>query len=330
MGGDRREPEVARSFIIGVCIAVMAADLGCTEPAAPPPAPAPAVAVARPTPSPPAAPAQKRTRASVDERAATLFRTAGAHGTLLMLDVDSGAVIASVGVGRDVAAPLLPLSVMKLYLAALWWEHGMGDGHFPLPSAGPATVDDMLVRGDDLPGKQMAAQLRRAVGAAALIAELRHLGLGAPPGQLELPVDGTDDDLDASWGETLSIGEKRVTVTSGQISSLLRAIGAGGGDLVQPDTARRLQRAMLGAVVRGTARAAAPRMAGTGWQLGGKTGTGPDRVSPTSDGWFAGLVFEGGRARYTVAVFVEGHGRGGGVAASMAADVARFVAGFDG
>jgi cell division protein FtsI/penicillin-binding protein 2 len=117
-------------------------------------------------------------------------------------------------------------------------------------------------------------------------------------------------------------------VTVGQISSFLRAIGSG-ARTIEPDTARRLQRAMRDAVDRGTAKSAAPILAGTGWHLGGKTGTGPDaegRVGPTSDGWFAGFVFEGERPRYTVAVFVEKRGPGGGVAASIAARLARWLA----
>ena len=64
------------------------------------------------------------------------------------------------------------------------------------------------------------------------------------------------------------------------------------------------------------------RLAGTGWSLGGKTGTGPDVVGPTSNGWFAGVLFRGDEPRYTFAVFVERRGPGGGVAASIAADLA--------
>lgn len=127
----------------------------------------------------------------------------------------------------------------------------------------------------------------------------------------------------------MSIGEKRITVTSGQVSSFLRAIGAGRSGLIEPDTARPLQRAMLVAVERGTAKSAGPLLADTRWQIGGKTGAGPHVVGPTSDGWFAGLAFEDRRPRVTFAVLVEWRGAGGSVAASFAAEMARAAADID-
>jgi cell division protein FtsI/penicillin-binding protein 2 len=90
--------------------------------------------------------------------------------------------------------------------------------------------------------------------------------------------------------------------------------------------ARTLDADLRAAVERGTAASVATRLEGTGWRLGGKTGTGPNVVGPTSDGWFAGAVFEGDVPRYTFAVFVEHHGPGGGVAASIAADLATSLA----
>ncbi|HWM89013.1 MAG TPA: penicillin-binding transpeptidase domain-containing protein [Kofleriaceae bacterium] len=297
---------------LGWLLAVAAA--GCREP------PAPTVAA-----QPADAGAGRQAQASgAQERAARLFHEAGARGALVMLDVADGAAVASIGVGRDVDAPVTPLSVIKIYLAALWWDQGLGDGRLAHPRAGPVTVHDMLVAGYDRPGFDMAAALRRSLGDEAMRAALARYGLGAAPGHLSLTASD-----DPAWGDTLSIGEKRVTVTLGQVSSFLRAIGAGGAGLVGPDTARRLQSAMLDAVDRGTAKSAAPRLAGTGWQLGGKTGTGPDVVGPTSDGWFAGLVFEDRRPRYTIAVFVEDRGPGGGVAASFAAEMAVVAAGLE-
>jgi cell division protein FtsI/penicillin-binding protein 2 len=160
----------------------------------------------------------------------------------------------------------------------------------------------------------MAVALRRRIGSERACAELRRYGLGEPPGTLAL--DGVDD---ASWGETLSIGERRVRVTLLQVSRFLRAIGRGGGGLMKTDTAARLQAAMKDTVARGTARGGAAALDGPRWQLGGKTGTGPAEAAPHYDGWFAGLIFDRGRARYTVAVYIDGRGVGGGVAASLAA-----------
>src|SRR5262249_11120254 len=142
---------------------------------------------------------------------------AEAKGAALALDVRTGEVVASVGVGRDVGQPVLPLSVIKLYLAAVWWDRGL-DG----------SLDDMLVEGRDQPGKDRAVALRRKLGAAAVLADLRRYGLDS----LTLAPDSDDD----TWGSTLSIGERHVTVTLGEVSRFLRRIGGG-----RSETARRLQ-----------------------------------------------------------------------------------------
>jgi hypothetical protein len=47
--------------------------------------------------------------------------------------------------GREIAAPVLPLSVIKLYVAALWWEHELGDGDFVAYSRRVA-IDHVIVR----------------------------------------------------------------------------------------------------------------------------------------------------------------------------------------
>ncbi|HEX7294763.1 MAG TPA: hypothetical protein VF251_03350, partial [Pyrinomonadaceae bacterium] len=62
------------------------------------------------------------------------------------------------------------------------------------------------------------------------------------------------------------------------------------------------------------------------WQIGGKTGSGPLTVGPQSDGWFAGLIFDPkGNARFTVATFVRHGGPGGGNAAKLSVELARFI-----
>ena len=180
---------------------------------------------------------------------------------------------------------------------------------------------DVIALGYDRPGEEMAVILRRRIGAEAMLAELRRYGLGTRPASLTLAADAGD----AAWGDSLSIGEKNMTVTLDQVSRFLRAIGLGGQGLLKPDTARRLQNAMKDTVVRGSARGVAPKLAGTRWQLGGKTGTGPSTARPSYDGWFAGLIFESGKPRYTVAVYMDGSGPGGGVAAWIAADLTRIL-----
>jgi len=208
----------------------------------------------------------------------------------LITDVRSGAVIRSIDAGRRV----LPLSVIKLYVAAVYWDHGLG-----------GSLDDMLVSGLDQPGKDRALELRKNLGGAKALEELKRYGLES----LTLPAEASDSD----WAETLSLGEQDVTVTLPQLSAFLRTIASS-----QSASARRLRAAMLACVERGTARAVAARQ--NGFRLGGKTGTGPATATP-HDGIFAGLVFVDGQPRYTVVVYLDGQGPGGGAAASMAADL---------
>ncbi len=86
--------------------------------------------------------------------------------------------------------------------------------------------------------------------------------------------------------------------------------------------------AMVDTVQRGTATRIASTLSGTGWAIGGKTGTGGRAGGPLNqqDGWFAGLIFDNqGKARYTVATFVRRGGLGGGNAAEISAQLARFL-----
>jgi cell division protein FtsI/penicillin-binding protein 2 len=97
---------------------------------------------------------------------------------------------------------------------------------------------------------------------------------------------------------------------------------------MEESTALRLQAAMLEVVQHGSATTIAHSLQGTGWQIGGKTGTGPGTVGPEADGWFAGLIFDPqGKARFTVATFVRHGGPGRGNAANISAELARYIIG---
>jgi hypothetical protein len=229
---------------------------------------------------------------SFAERVATRAEPAA---SALVVDVASGATLASAG---DVDKVVLPLSLVKLYVAALWWQHGFGDD---------ASVENILVHSDDRAGMLLAAELRRRVGEPTVVAELSALGLRIALRQ------GVDD---VRWGETLSIGEHDVTVTLPAVAQFLR-------DLTRRHDPR-LFAAMRACVERGTARGSAARLDGTRWHLGGKTGTGPAERTP-HDGWFAGIAFEGDLPRYVIAVYEPGRGLGGGVAARLAADLVWFL-----
>jgi cell division protein FtsI/penicillin-binding protein 2 len=155
---------------------------------------------------------------------------------------------------------------------------------------------------------------------------------------------------DSEWADTFSLGEKNFVVTILHISRFLQAVGNKGRvlalvarkerdypvakptaisrRLMQEKTALRLQSVMREVVQRGSAQAIAHTLDGTGWQIGGKTGTGPGLGSkgPPYDGWFAGLVFDPqGRARFTVATYVRHGGLGGENAAMICAQLARYL-----
>ncbi len=169
----------------------------------------------------------------------------------------------------------------------------------------------------------------------------------------------SDEMKDAEWAETLSIGEINTKVTALHISRFLQAVGNDGVMLapvareeqsalsvtksfasrrqpqksiriLQESTALRLQSAMRDTVQRGTAKSIAQALEDTGWQIGGKTGSGTALLPKGSqiDGWFAGLIFDSqGKARFTVATFVRSGGYGGMNAAEISAELARYIIG---
>ena len=169
----------------------------------------------------------------------------------------------------------------------------------------------------------------------------------------------SEDTRDEEWAETLSLGEINMNVTALHISRFLQAVGNNGvmstpvareeqptpsatkpavsrrelnnsTRFMQKSTALRLQSAMLDTVQRGTARSIAKTLEDTGWQIGGKTGSGPALLPKGDlvDGWFAGLIFDPqGEARFTVATFVRSGGYGGENAAKISAALAGYIIG---
>jgi cell division protein FtsI/penicillin-binding protein 2 len=169
----------------------------------------------------------------------------------------------------------------------------------------------------------------------------------------------TEETKDAEWAETLSIGETNIRITALHISRFLQAVGNNGVMLkplareeqfmpsvtksfvsgrqlknpiriMQESTALRLQSAMRDTVHRGTAKSIAQVLENTGWQIGGKTGSGTALLPEGAqlDGWFAGLIFDSqGKARFTVATFVRRGGYGGENAAKISAELARYIIG---
>lgn len=327
---------------------------------------------------------------AANQRALEIMNAGQFEAFTVMQDVGTGSLIAfaaSQPEKLDVTTPDLPLSVIKLLLAASWWDNGQRDAGFDSyrgptdtrkPSERLVSIHEMLVNGSDNAGRQMAVRLRRVMGTEKILDDFKRYGFVSATGLPEKdsfwaelapafsarlsPVRSSvslnEKMKDAEWADTLSIGEKNLLVTGLHISRFLQAIG-NDGNLLPPVarelesnrhaaevapvshesksshvmtsyTVRRLQAGMREAVQRGTAKSIATSLADTGWAIGGKTGTGPGPapIGPQSDGWFAGLIFDPqGKPQFTVATFVRHGGPGGGNAAKISAELARFIIG---
>jgi Penicillin binding protein transpeptidase domain len=256
-----------------------------------------------------------------------ILRDSNATGFIHVRDVNSGRVLAHVSTSSDatlgVDSPLAPLSVIKVYLAAIWLERGFGSTS--VDCAAGAThpirhmlVEEVLISGCDSAAMEMATILRREIGASVVLGGLHRYGLN----ELTLKPDASDTE----WGRVLSLGEEEVPVTPQQMSAFFRAIGQGGANLVSPQTASRLTKALDDVVQRGTATSIKDVLTNTDWHIGGKTGTGPGDCGDHCDGWFASLASDPHGARYVVLVFIRGRGLGSGVAAHSAASMAEYLA----
>lgn len=165
--------------------------------------------------------------------------------------------------------------------------------------------------------------------------------MSPPPSRIRI----SDRTGRAEWAQ-LSIGQGPVDVTVVGVSRFLQGI-ANGGVMLPPaveaealderdgEAGRRimseeisikLQQAMRLIADQGTARAALPYLQGTGWDVGGKTGTAQVPNRP-DNGWFAGVVYgPDQRPRYTVVVLLEGGGPGGRLPTIVAGRLASVLA----
>jgi cell division protein FtsI/penicillin-binding protein 2 len=310
-------------------------------------------------------------------RALEIMKAGDLQAITFMQDVRTGALItfaASDPAKLDVATALLPLSPVKLMVAASWLDHQ--DAHDANLPESENVLTNSIVSGNDNAGRQLASALREAVGTEKVLEDLARYGFPAagnqivktdtkfwaevaPPWRERLVPAASFHSLGKEttgkdWEDTLSIGEVRFVTTALHLSRFLQAVG-NGGVMVAPvarsedstsgpastipatrvmseSAAEKLQAFMRGTVERGTAKSAFPILAGSGWSMGGKTGTGPEpgttAAGPGSDGCFAGLIFDSqGKARFTVVTFVKHGGFGGGNAARISAELALFLSG---
>jgi hypothetical protein len=258
------------------------------------------------------------------------LQDAHATGFIHVREISSGKILAHVSnlenigseVQLNVDSPVAPLSVIKVYIAAIWLQHGFGGTSVDCtPSSGKPVrhmlFEEVLTSGCDSAGGAMAALLRRKLGSAEVLRELRDFGLEG----LTLRSDASDDE----WRRVLSLGEEKVPATPNQVSAFFAAIGQGGGKLVSPETADALLKGLEAVLQRGTASGIKDALNNTGWRLGGKTGTGPGECGDHCDGWFASLLSDSHGPRYVILVFMQRRGLGGGLPAQTAASVAKFL-----
>ena len=298
------------------------------------------------------------------------MRAGNLEAIMVVQDVRTGSLVAFAASDLakfDVTTAVLPLSPVKLMAAASWWDHEQSAE--PKLPGNQQLLSESIVSGNDNAGRRIASALRDAIGIEKVVEDLERYGFPkssdgskdnsfwaelAPKWKERLTPAVAYHSLGSQtstkdWEDTLSIGEERFIVTALHLSRFLQAVGNGGEMLpavarAEPESplattgtrvmsevaALKLQRAMRGTVEGGTAKSAAPILAGTGWSMGGKTGTGPGPESPgpNSDGCFAGLIFDSqGKARFTVVTFVKHGGFGGANAARISAELARFLSG---
>jgi cell division protein FtsI/penicillin-binding protein 2 len=268
------------------------------------------------------------TNPSATAEAQRLFNDRHLTGAAVAQDVKSGAQLVSFSSDSASAKPdFLPLSIVKLFLFASYWEH-----HAALPASITADPRELIAEGSDSTGRHLALALRHSLGSRALLRDLNRFGF--PRCTAIRAVDCTSlapDTTDEDWADAMSIGESNFHVTLLGLSQFIAAIGNRGfspglhtARIMREQTSQQLQSAMLGTVNIGTASGIRDRLGSLG-HLGGKTGSGPGDANPT-DGIFAALVFDStGAARYSIVTYVRRGGHGGGAAAEISADIAKFL-----
>lgn len=203
------------------------------------------------------------------------------EGSVVVQDVVTGALVAYAVAAPDGQQPLTqiraPGSIWKLSLAAIWWEHGLGDRRLPCPQTlevGGRTIrhlgspqasmsaDEMLVTSCNTAAARMALELRDRLGADGMRAALARFGFRERAAD---SVRGRDRDVtfwatsSSAWRRSMSPEELTVRVPATDddagwaalamglevelsplhIARFLQAI-ANDGVMLQPTAERRL------------------------------------------------------------------------------------------
>lgn len=205
--------------------------------------------------------------AQATRRALALLERADRPGVVVVQRVATGEIVTYAAVrpseSRADAVPLvLPGSVAKLGLAALWWESGMGDPSVPCPArtetrsgrtitnAGARDLGSipaprgMLVESCNTAAAIMTDALERRLGSRAAAQDLSRLGFGAPGVGLSADIDPhfwapRATEQASGW----SIPHPRFYISSGDADHALvaAALGLGEGGTTPLHVSRFLQ-----------------------------------------------------------------------------------------
>jgi hypothetical protein len=189
---------------------------------------------------------------AANDRALGLMRAGNLEAITVVQDVKTGSLVAFAASAReklDVTTAVLPLSIVKLMVAVMWWDREEAS-RLKLENSEQLLVDS-LVPGNDNAGRRLASALREAIGTKAFLKELERYGFPARTNR------GAGDRDEAFWAEaapkwkarlapalayhslgeqtspkdwedTLSLGEERFVVTALHLSRFLQAVGNGG------------------------------------------------------------------------------------------------------
>jgi penicillin-binding protein A len=300
-----------------------------------------------------------RTTIDADVQRAAVAALAGRFGGVAALDAATGEVRALAGIAFS--GPQPPGSTFKIVTAAAALEAGIVRPRTRFPVESATTIDDVELKNtnrESCGGTFVAsfahscntvfAPLGVRLGAERLVAMAERFGFNEPQAiagaaTSTIPAAGdirSEVELGAS-----AIGQGRLLATPLQLASIAQTVAAGGVRhlprllpdaparrvrVIEPRTARQLERMMLAVVANGTGTAASLGRV----RVAGKTGTaeledtsddeetGEIEVDPGSDtdAWFAAYA-PARRSRIAVAVLLVRAGAGGATAAPAARTV---------
>jgi cell division protein FtsI/penicillin-binding protein 2 len=194
---------------------------------------------------------------AANERALELIRADNLDAITVVQDVRSGSLVAfaaSAPEKLDVTTAVLPLSTVKLMVAAMWWDHEE-QSRLKLENS-EQVLADSLVPGNDNAGRRLASALREAIGTETFLKELERYGFPAgtdanagrkdeafwaeqaPKWKVRLTPALSYHSLGKEtapkdWEDTLSLGEERFVITALHLSRFLQAVG-NGGEMLPP------------------------------------------------------------------------------------------------